>query len=67
MPLAVTDAAWDVGRHCGLCLTWMAMWKKGGERKRQVNGMFVIERVYMSVSTTVDTHVWKHLDPHAEL
>lgn len=30
MPLAVADPSWDVGRHCGLCLTWM---EKGGKRR----------------------------------
>lgn len=28
MPLAVTDPARDVGRHCGLCLTWIGGGKK---------------------------------------
>lgn len=35
MPLAVADPAWDVGRHCGLCLTWMT---REEERKKEVSG-----------------------------
>lgn len=29
MPLAVANPAWDVGRHCGLCLTWVT--REGGD------------------------------------
>lgn len=35
MPLAVADPSWDVGRHCGLCLTWM---KRGDGRQKEENG-----------------------------
>lgn len=35
MPLAVADPSWDVGRHCGLCLTWM---KRGEGRQKEENG-----------------------------
>ena len=31
MPLAITDPAWDVGRHLGLSLTWTT--RKDKERK----------------------------------
>ncbi|TNN70474.1 hypothetical protein EYF80_019351 [Liparis tanakae] len=32
VPLAVTDPSWDVGRHCGLCLTWREEERRGEKR-----------------------------------
>ena len=36
VPLAVTDPAWDVGGHCGLCLAWKM--REEGMKKEESGG-----------------------------